>query len=900
MAHTLNLHKVMQLLLLLVAFALAAPRPWVVTADDTSSASVLDKRQTSSFWMETIQRQGSPAYNPDKTYKVFRNVKDYGAVGDGTTDDSVAINNAISDGDRCGADGKGDCDSSTIQPAIVYFPAGTYKVSQSIIMLYYTQMIGDATNMPSIQGSSDFSFTTANGGLGMIDADPYIPGAFGAGYYTNQNNFYRQIRNLIIDMTQMPETNPGGGNVNGIHWQVAQAASIQNVVFNMKPASATNKQQGIFMENGSGMFMADLVFNGGSTGAFLGSQQFQTRNMTFNGCETAIGLQWDWLWNFKSLSISNCQVGLNMSTTNTSTETVGSAIVMDSKISASTAAIITSYKGDGQNPETGSTLMIHNVDFSGSANAVQDVSGRQVLAGNVKIPAWGQGNAYIPSSTSQKSKREPQDVDIGSADVSAYVPTCDDMEPVTTTITISPLPATATTSTSSISTTTSGTSTSSQSISSSANATIASAISCGTAPVIPAKSEILQQNMNAAPIPSSLLASDGSVFERSKPQYVGTPSSSFISVRSFGATGDGTTDDSDAIQKAVDTVTTDQILYFDQGAYVITKTIDVPANIRIVGEIWPLIMVSGANFQDSNNPIPAFRVGKSGDTGNVEISDMMFETKGPVPGAIMMEWNVQEASQGSVGMWDTHFRVGGSAGTELQQAQCDSRTSSAFRSECAAAFMMLHIGQSASGYFENTWYWVADHDLDLPRVTPLPASTDTQVSIFNGRGVLVESQGPVWMWGTSSEHSVLYNYQFSNAKNVFMGSIQTETAYMQPSPDALSSGFTPLASFNDPDFSDCTTEDCKKTWGLRILNSEDIYMFGGGLYSFFQSYSQDCVLTGDCQPNMVDLQCSSNVFLYGLTTVSTVNMVSVQGQAAVLASDNKNNKGDTILLYQQS
>lgn len=74
------------------------------------------------YWMDDIAHQGRASFNPDASYQVFRNVKIYGAKGDGVTDDTAAIQAAISSGNRCGFDGT--CMGSSTTPATVYFPAG--------------------------------------------------------------------------------------------------------------------------------------------------------------------------------------------------------------------------------------------------------------------------------------------------------------------------------------------------------------------------------------------------------------------------------------------------------------------------------------------------------------------------------------------------------------------------------------------------------------------------------------------------------------------------------------------------------------------------------------------------------------------------------------------------------
>lgn len=283
----------------------------------------------------------------------------------------------------------------------------------------------------------------------------------------------------------------------------------------------------------------------------------------------------------------------------------------------------------------------------------------------------------------------------------------------------------------------------------------------------------IQRTVDAPPKPAGLLDSTGSFFQRSKPGYEGLPVASFVSVKDNGAAGDGVTDDTAAIQFVFDNIPTNQVVFFPAGAYLIRQTIKVPKNIRMVGEEWPMIMVDGTSptFADINNPEPAWQVGLPGDTGAVEMSDMLFATRGPAPGAIIVEWNVADipGHQGTVGMWDVHWRIGGWNGTLLQSDICTKTPTKVTipNPSCYGSFLLLHVTSQASIYLENNWGWVSDHELDR--------EDGNQIQIYNGRGFLIESKKPSWLYGTAAEHSMLYNYQVANAENVYMSSIQTET-----------------------------------------------------------------------------------------------------------------------------
>lgn len=264
----------------------------------------------------------------------------------------------------------------------------------------------------------------------------------------------------------------------------------------------------------------------------------------------------------------------------------------------------------------------------------------------------------------------------------------------------------------------------------------------------PTGSTSTQGATSAFPRPESLL-SGTRYYTRSKPQYNTFAATSFSSVRTAGAKGDGVTDDSAALQAIINSATAaGKVVYFDAGIYKVTTTITIPAGARIVGETYPTIMGSGSFFTNMASPQPVVQIGATaGTTGVVEWSDMLVSTQGATAGAILIQWNLASPATTPSGIWDVHTRIGGFDGSNLQVAQCPT-TGTQPNANCIAAFMSMRITSVASGlYMENVWLWTADHDID--------DVVDTQISIYTGRGLSVESTtGNFWLY-VSLHHSCL-------------------------------------------------------------------------------------------------------------------------------------------------
>eukprot|EP00043_Microstomoeca_roanoka_P018214 m.193711 g.193711 ORF g.193711 m.193711 type:complete len:682 (-) comp16783_c2_seq13:216-2261(-) len=277
-----------------------------------------------------------------------------------------------------------------------------------------------------------------------------------------------------------------------------------------------------------------------------------------------------------------------------------------------------------------------------------------------------------------------------------------------------------------------------------------------------------------------------------------------FNVRDAGAKGDGVTDDTAAIASALQQ---HDVVFFPYGTYVISSTINLTATNVLIGEVYSLLAAqAGAPaFASADNPNPMLRL-PAGPNSKPLLMDLMLTATGDVPGCVLLEWNSGPLSA----MYDVHYRLENTV------------------------WALFHMTASGAGYIENSWMWIADHDID----------TGDVITIKSPRGLLCESQGPTYMYGTAVEHNYLYNYNISGASNVHLLMTQTETPYWQSPPTA---------------------------WGLTVTNSNNIWLYGTGYYSWFNGN----------QTNIAQVVNSQNVSMYAHNVYGAVNALA--GDRTILA-----------------
>jgi glucan 1,3-beta-glucosidase len=745
-----------------------------------------------AYWPSLVDH-GVPSMGFDPSYPVYRDVKDpkFGAKGDGVTDDTAAINRAIAYGNSCLA----GCNSSTTKGTFIYFPPGTYLISSPINASYYSQLVGNYNDLPIIKTAPNFI------GLGAIQTDVYIPDDNGNEWYIEQSNFYRQVRNLIIDIEDTTTA-----KVAALHWQVAQATSLTNVYISASLASDTT-QMGLYTENGSGGFMSDCTIVGGAYGIYGGNQQYTVRNFQiFSQTEANICLLWDWGWTWAGMYLAKAPVGISLISPEADTrgQEAGSIYLLDSQFVQTPTAIKASFQSKSM--LNTSIITLDNIMLTNVGTAVGFVDGSTLDIRGDKLDFIIVGNVDYLSHMSQ-----------------GYF------------------------------------------------------------------QYAIQRAPPALQDPKATPLYHAQYFYKTRPQYQTLGVGSIVSVKDHGAKGDGVTDDTAAIVAALALATKDNLIYFPPGSYIVTSTIVIPAHARLTGQVWSQIVASGSYFANMASPKPMLQVGKAGgEVGTIEISDLLFTSIGNLPGLVLMQWNVQAEKQGSVGIWDSHFRIGGAYGTKLQVAQCPA-SAPLNGASCVAASTIMHMTPGSNGYFENMWLWVADHDIDDP--------ANTRVSIAVARGLLLDStSGPTWMFGTASEHSMLYQYNFKNATNTLAGMIQTEAPYFQAA-GGIANSPGPFMNLSmglfagDPWFPDTTCVGpralCDFSWAVTMQQNTNLTIAGAGLYSWFDNYIETCVDTQNCQQRLVlDSGGNSGTFVFNLVTIGAVEMISNVDKADVVLAKN--------------
>ena len=245
---------------------ISAVPPSPLKADDSAAGTVRqidgEGAHQCADWYENATRRGT----------TFRSTRDFGAVGDGVTDDTAALQAAINHA-------RGETEAKA--NAVVYLPSGEYLISDTLIMWFSTALVGNSGCPPTIRlkdhmWSAPCAAAAAAGAAAGLACTPMVATTNGFGQkmtgregrcynsthekpcsavYLDPNcHFYSAIRHVHFDL------GVGNAGASAVHWRVAQQTALRNIVIEARDAGV-----GLDVNAGGGT-IEDVIVRGGQYG----------------------------------------------------------------------------------------------------------------------------------------------------------------------------------------------------------------------------------------------------------------------------------------------------------------------------------------------------------------------------------------------------------------------------------------------------------------------------------------------------------------------------------------------------------------------------------------------------------------------------------------------------------